>query len=108
MAKISGLRNKNALEMGIETGQLSFLKHRISPAMAKASPTRLIKSEGRLPRMGSQGERERGIQHQHAGKQDQRDPLQLIFYLKTPFCYKTGRAYACSANFFLSRSICFW
>ena len=55
MAKISGLRNKNALEMGIETGQLSFLKHRISPAMAKASPTRLIKSEGRLS-MGSQGE----------------------------------------------------
>lgn len=49
MAKISGLRNKNALEMGIETGQLSFLKHRISP-------TRLIRSEGRLPRMGSQGE----------------------------------------------------
>lgn len=56
MAKISGLQNKNALEMGIETGQLSFLKHRISPAMAKASPTRLIRSEGRLPRMGSQGE----------------------------------------------------
>ena len=52
--------------------------------------------------------RERGIQHQHTGKQDQRDPLQLIFYLKTPFCYKTGRAYACSAHFFLSRSICFW
>ena len=49
MAKISGLRNKNALEMGIETGQSSFLKHHISP-------TRLIKSEGRLPRMGSQGE----------------------------------------------------
>ena len=44
MAKISGLRNKNALEMGIETGQLSFLKHRISPAM------------GRLSMMGSQGE----------------------------------------------------
>ena len=42
------------------------------------------------------------------GKQYQRDSLQLIFYLKTPFCYKTGRAYACSANFFLSRSICFW
>ena len=56
MAKISGLRNKNALEMGIETGQLSFLKHRISPAMAKASPTRLIRSEGRLSMMGSQGE----------------------------------------------------
>ncbi len=56
MAKISGLQNKNALEMGIETGQLSFLKHRISPAMAKASHTRLIRSEGRLPRMGSQGE----------------------------------------------------
>ena len=55
MAKISGLRNKNALEMGIETGQLSFLKHRISPAMAKASPTRLIRSEGRLSMMGSQG-----------------------------------------------------
>ena len=38
------------------SGQLSFLKHRISPAMAKASPTRLIKSEGRLSMMGSQGE----------------------------------------------------
>ena len=49
MAKISGLRNKNALEMGIETGQLSFLKHRISPA-------RLIRSERRLSMMGSQGE----------------------------------------------------
>ena len=49
MAKISGLRNKNALEMGIETGQLSFLKHH-------TSPTRLIRSEGRLPRIGSQGE----------------------------------------------------
>lgn len=49
MAKISGLQNKNALEMGIETGQLSFLKHH-------TSPTRLIRSEGRLPRMGSQGE----------------------------------------------------
>ncbi len=49
MAKISGLRNKNALEMGIETGQPSFLKHR-------TSPTRLIRSEGRQPRMGGQGE----------------------------------------------------
>ena len=106
MTKISGLRNKNALKMGIETGQSSFLKHRTSPTMAKASPTRLIRSEGRLPRMGSQ--RERRIQHQHTGKQDQRDLLQLIFYLKTPFCYKTEQTYACSANFFLSRSICFW
>lgn len=49
MAKISGLRNKNALEMEIETGQSPFLKHH-------TSPTRLIKSEGRLSRMGSQGE----------------------------------------------------
>lgn len=56
MTKNSGLQNKNALEMGIETGQLSFLKHRTSPTMANASPTRLIRSEGRLPRMGSQGE----------------------------------------------------
>ena len=56
MTKISGLRNKNALEMGIETGQSFFLKHRTSPAMAKVSPTKLIRSEGRLPRMGSQGE----------------------------------------------------
>ena len=56
MAKISGLQNKNALEMGIETGQSSFLKHRTSPTIAKASPTRLIRTEGRLPRMGSQGE----------------------------------------------------
>ena len=56
MAKISGLRNKNALERNIKIGQLSFLKHRISPAMAKASPTRLIRSEGRLSMMGSQGE----------------------------------------------------
>ena len=56
MAKISGLQNKNALEMEIETGQSSFLKHRTSPAMANASPTRLIKSEGRLSMMGSQGE----------------------------------------------------
>ena len=75
MTKISGLRNKNALEMGIETGQSSFLKHRTSPAMAKASPTKLIRSEGRLSMMGSQ--RERRIQH--TGKQDQRDPPQLIF-----------------------------
>ena len=56
MAKISGLQNKNALEMGIETGQSSFLKHRTSPTIAKASPTRLIRSEGRLSMMGSQGE----------------------------------------------------
>lgn len=56
MAKISGLRNKNALERGVETGQSSFLKHRTSPAMANASPTRLIKSEGRLSMMGSQEE----------------------------------------------------
>lgn len=49
MAKISGLRNKNALEMEIETGQSSFLKHR-------TSPTRLIRSERRLSMMGSQGE----------------------------------------------------
>ena len=56
MAKISGLQNKNALEMEIETGQSTFLKHHTSPTMAKASPTRLIRSEGRLPRMGSQGE----------------------------------------------------
>ena len=56
MTKISGLQNKNALERNIKIGQLSFLKHRTSPVMANASPTRLIKSEGRLPRMGSQGE----------------------------------------------------
>lgn len=49
MAKISGLQNKNALEMEIETGQSSFLKYH-------TSPTRLIKSEGRLSMMGSQGE----------------------------------------------------
>ena len=56
MAKISGLQNKTVLERNIKIGQLSFLKHRTSPAMAKASPTRLIKSEGRLSMMGSQGE----------------------------------------------------
>lgn len=49
MAKISGLRNKTTLERNIKIGQLSFLKHR-------TSPTRLIKSEGRLSMMGSQGE----------------------------------------------------
>ena len=49
MAKISGLQNKNALEMEIETGQSSFLKHR-------TSPTKLIRSERRLSMMGSQGE----------------------------------------------------
>lgn len=63
--------------------------------------------------MGSQRERRiqhqhTGKQHQHTGKQNQHDPLQLIFHLKALFCYKTGRAYACSVNFFLSRSICFW